>query len=452
MLAPLGPQTPEDLPFARLGAALLEATAEREGPEKAPSASVEVNFLRRLEPLCARVDLGALELWLPRRTVGTEGALGEARVAREWKPISQALVELERRWCDDLGEFEGARGEETARALETLLGWLRRAPAKSWPAAGAAELAAARAVRSALLDAPDAAPLAMLLAPDRAHFLALIGAAGLFDPNQRQALWLPAARRSLQQPLSPSLIAMALHWGPMGTGDSPYLGLPLDPGVLRQHVVHGGSHLLSNRLLPTAPVWLQEGLALLDTVSLAGGDETLCSGYSGRPPTLFDGWREVPSAFFAYTRMESSPYRTGGSADLFVDELRKARRREGFAVLDLDRGQVGLLSAGPFLATTARVPDEARIGPHGLKEGFAELFRAYCGAFAAWLSERDADGQALLRRTLRALRARGHDWDGSAGEDLPEVLLELTGRSLGDSLDPARDLEGEFQAWLQGRR
>ena len=92
------------------------------------------------------------------------------------------------------------------------------------------------------------------------------------------------------------------------------------------------------------------------------------------------------------------------------------------------------------------------IGPKGLKEGFAEFFRAYCGAFAVFLAGLEADGLPLLDASMRLLRERGGQWDGRPTQDLEQVLHQLCGRTLGESLDPGRDLEGRFQAWLNERR
>jgi hypothetical protein len=292
----------------------------------------------------------------------------------------------------------------------------------------------------------------VLVAPSRAHYLALIGAAGLHVPNIRHDLWTDKARRSPSKALSHTMVLLALVFGPPQDGGPPFEEQQIDEVTHRMYATHAFSHQLSNSLLPTAPRWFTEGLALLDTVRVTGSDETLCAGYAGRSPTLWDGWQTLPESLFVFTRIERSPYRTGGSSDLFIDELRTARVERGWEILDLDRSRVALVARGPFLGDAARLPDEAVIGPKGLKEGFAEFFRGYCGAFAAWLEGVDADGAPLLDRTMQALRVRSATWDGRPTQDLEDVLHELTGLALGGSLDPERDLEGRFQTWLLERR
>jgi hypothetical protein len=450
--APPPAQQVTELPFERLGWALLEATPGLSVKSPAPDADQEVEFRKHLVPLHAALDLGAFELWLPLRAVDSEGRVQDAPRPREWKTIADTLLALERRWCAVLGELEGAPGEETASALDALAGWVRRSGTKSLPVVDASIHAQARAVRVALLGTSDAAPLVVVIAPQRAQFLALIGAVGILAPGQKRWLWNESPRRSLGQALGPSAVALALSYGPPHAGDPPFLGQPIDQPTLRQSVVHSSSHLLCNRLASSAPTWMHEGVALVDAHGLCGADETLCSGYAGRPATVFDGMLEVPQAFLIFARIESSPFRSGASASLFREALRAAHEPEGFRVLDLDRGVAGLIAAGPFLGSSAIVPEEVRVGPKGLKEGFAEFFRAYCGAFVGWLAQPRGAGPTWLESTLRELRTRALASSKPPSQVLYTVLRDLTGLELGLSLDAESDLEARFQAWVLARR
>jgi hypothetical protein len=441
----------QELPFERLGKVLLAATPGAQEPI-AELDRLEREILARLAPLHYVVDLGALELWIPLRAVDEEGALADAPCPREWKSMAEDLLALEQRWCAALGELDPSRGAATSEALGALGEWVRRTGAKHRPLSDGAIHSQARTLRAALLGTSDAQPLVVLIAPQRSQMLALIGAAGLLAPGQRSTLWNENARRSLGQVLGPTLVALALSFGPRHEDDSPFLSQPLDQLTLHQSVVHAASHLLCNRLAITAPNWLHEGVALIDTHALCGADDTLCSGYSGRPRSIFDDLREVPQAFLIYTRAESSPYRTGASAGLFRDALRGAREPAGFRVIDLDRGVAGLVAPGPFLGAAALVPEEVRVGPQGLKEGFAEFFRAYCGAFVAWLATPRGAGPSWLDGALRELRARALKGAKPPTQELHAILHELTGLALGESLDAELDLEAQFQAWLAARR
>jgi hypothetical protein len=447
-LAPL-PQG-GDLPFERLGQVLLEAAAQSAAPARSSSQQLEV--LGRLAPLHTALDLGAVELWVPLHTATSEGELEDAPWPREWKAVAELAVGLERRWCAALGELEGAAGEETERALDALESAVRRGTQKSRPESLDACGEQARALRAKLLGGPGSKPLVIVLAPERAQYLAVIGAAGLIAPNLRHGAWTETARRGLVQALGPSVALVALSYGPRREGESPFLDQDLDLPTLRQNVVHGASHMLCNRLAPSAPDWMHEGIVLVDTVALCGADETLCSGYGGRQPTIFDDLREVPQAFLIFTRSESSPFRSGASADLFRDALKAARAEDGFRVLDLDRGTEGLIARGSFLGSTALVPPGVLQGPKGLKEGFAEFFRAYCGAFVAWLGAPREDGPPWLERALRELRARAPKWSAQQAPQLHEILREITGLELGEWTDPELDLEARFVHHLTAKR
>lgn len=434
-----------ELPFGRLGQVLLDGAAQASSPAGARSGLLEV--LARLAPLHAVLDLGAVEVWVPLRTVDAEGALVDAPWPREWKPVAEVGLGLERRWCAALGELDGASGTEASRALDALASAVRRGSAKSRPNSLDACGEQAHAVRAALLGSASSSPLVVVLAPQRAQYLALLGAAGLLSPGLKASTWNETARRGVVQALGPSAVVVALSFGPAHESESPFLEQGLDPRTLRQDVAHSASHMLCNRLAPTVHDWMHEGIALVDTIALCAADETLCSGYAGRQRTIFDDLREVPQAFLIYTRAESSPYRSGASATHFRDALRAAREDGGFGVLDLDRGTVGLVARGSFLGSTALVPEGVLAGPKGLKEGFAEFFRAYCGAFAAWLGAPREDGAPWLDRALRELRV-----PSVPPRELHAILREISGLELGEWMDPELDLEARFVAELCARR
>src|SRR5688572_1959769 len=227
VLACAPPAQGTELPFERFGSALLDAAGAPAEPLD-PGTSFESEFLDRLDELHATIDLGALQVWVPLRAVGPEGTIEDVAFAREWKGVAETLIALERRWCAALGELEGARGEETTRALDGLAGWVRRAGNKSRPAADDECRSQARAVRIALLGTAEARPLAVVLAPTRAQFLALMGAVGILQPGQQKFLWNESARRSLGQALGPSILALSLCFGPAQASDSPFLGQSVD--------------------------------------------------------------------------------------------------------------------------------------------------------------------------------------------------------------------------------
>lgn len=411
-------------------------------------------LLLRLAPACERVDLGALELWLPRSEVDAKGKPARAKRPRGWKDVALGALELQERWLDVLGVLATPEGPALRADLAALTDHVRRLPAKGPLESDEEIVQTARRLRIALAGKRwQAHGLVLLVAPGRAHYAALLGAAGIVRPSSRAHLWQPIARRTANQRLTQSALAVALAWGPRDD-DGPWdAEFSMQEADARQQTLHAASHLLSSALLPQAPMWFTEGLAVADTVELVGADETLCTGYEGRDRTPFDGWDSVPEAFLAYARLERSPYRGTGSGELFVDQLRQAREEQGFRVLDLDRARVVLVAPGPFLGDEARVPDDVARGPRAVKEGFAEFFRAYCAAFVGWMhAQRDAQGSSLLARTLVELRARGEALRGKPNTELEAAIAAACGRTLGRSRDSQRDLEAAFVAWLGERR
>jgi hypothetical protein len=411
------------LPFERLGEACRAATP---GPSEA-------------------LALGAFELSWPLAVVTESGGIEPARRPREWKGVAQLLVLLQRRWAEQLGLAD----DTLAAALDVLDERVRGLAAKGKLAETDAEAAAGLRVRAALLgtEAPESVTR-VLLAPTRAHYVALLGAEGLAQPAQRDCFWSSAARRSVAQPLSDATLVLALVFGPASLDARWFEGQALAPDELRQQLVHHASHLLSRRSLPSAPAWLHEALSIRDSVALAGADETLCSGHRERDPSFFD---HSPAAMwsFALANTQRSPYRGKASRELFADALRAALADDGFEIRDLARSRPALVARGPFLGASARVPDEVLNGPDGLREGFAEFFRAYCTAFVEWLShERAPGGTPLLAGTLGALRVPVAP-PATPRPGLEAALRALDRRTLGASSDPEQDLEAAFCAWLR---
>jgi hypothetical protein len=432
--------------FEDLGRALLDVAASAPAAAGASSAPGEARLLEQLAAVHDVFDVGALEVWLPTRGLDARGEADTLERPRFWIQIPKLAVELQARWYERLAPDDAAARKRAQAALEELGRWARRLQVKGEPPRDAAFADAARELRA--LWAEQGVRPRVFVAPTRAQFVGLLGAAGIVLPNQRANLWTELSLRSANTYFLPTSLAFACVGGPLSEEDSPIRGRELEAEALRTYAAHALSHQLAHLLVPTAPLWFGEGLALYDTVAVAGVDETLCAGYSGRKVTPVDDVQSALGNALIYARIERSPYRTGGCKDLFVDELRLARVEGGFRVLDLDTSREGLTVSGPFLRARAALPPQVEHGPRGLKEGYAEFFRAYCGAFVAYLAHERAGDASLLAIVLRRL----HERRAQSSGDLVAVLGELTGKTLGQSLDPDSDLEGAFVVWLGERR
>ncbi|HVS19019.1 MAG TPA: hypothetical protein VMT18_10500 [Planctomycetota bacterium] len=442
------PQIAREAEYEALGRRLLEA-APHAPPAEDRRATGEQRLLARLAALHEVFDLGVTEVWLPVRGLERDGEVGKLARPKAWPEIARFAVELERRWYELLAPADASARERGRAALDALARFAKRLQPKSAVPTDAELLDAACELRRQW--SPDDFRYRIVVAPTRAQYVGLIGAAGLELTANRFQVWTELSARAANTYFLPSALAFALVGGPLSEDDEITRERELEAEALRTYAAHALAHQLSNLLLPGAPLWFGEGLALCDTVAVVGVDETLCSGYSGRKATSVDDLGSALGNALIYARVERSPFRTGGCKDLFVDELRKARVEGGFRVFDLDTSRAGVTLPGPFLLERALLPDPVAAGPRGLKEGYAEFFRAYSGAFVAFLSDQRAGDTTLLAAALREMHARRAD-DSPERRRLSTVLGELTGKTLGRSMDPERDLEGAFAVWLGTRR
>ena len=111
--------------FEKLGRALLDAAdAAGTAEYKSAPASPEAAILRRIQPLHTRLRLGGIEIWIPTKTIGTDGRVGDGMSARAARPIAEALVALERRWVE-LADLHGGDPKGAAAAFDALAAWAK---------------------------------------------------------------------------------------------------------------------------------------------------------------------------------------------------------------------------------------------------------------------------------------------------------------------------------------
>ncbi len=426
-------QTPP-LPFEALGNALLAAADEARG-----SAVGDARIATRLEALHERVSLGAVELWVPRRVVDVDGKLQDGPKPKEIAAEVAGLVALERAW------FERVTGDKAKlAAANEALARITPSPAKArgFPLeAPDAEQTGARATLEQLFfDAPLGSgrrELVVVLAPTRAQFIALLGAGGIVYDTLREQYWIEAAREHVFHWLDFDVCIVAQSVAPDDAKAPALPGIAMFDEVATQWIVHGASHLLSVHFAANAPPWFNEALAVGDTISAAGADETLCSG-AAPPATALDVGRTA----LVWVTKHASPYRGRASMKWFAKELKSARNREGLLVVDLARGVDAFRVSVPLLGASNALPALVDSAPLGAKQGFAELYRAYSTAFVHWLDESGASRERLLPRLMLELRALPKSTDFHA------LVQKLSERTLGASADPERDLEAAFAASL----
>lgn len=437
------------IPFDDAGKQVLELVDRARPKNVKPS-----NELRqRLEPLHERVRLGGLELWVPKRALNEKLAAKDGPSAKEVQAHAAHLVALQREW---LPRVTRAKDELAAAssALDVLERWTREFRGGRFPEARPEITAARQTVerlffRRALADGAFA-PIA-IVAPTRAQFIGTIGAATQVDPTQRPRLHQEANRRATAAHLAPGCSVVAWTSSPEHAARDPLRDEAIDVAESDQNFVHTSAHLLSIELIPMAPGWWLEGLALCDTIALCRADETVCTGHADMHASSSLPGAPGALGILLWVTRHKSPFRDTFSPAYFAQPLRAAWAREGLQVFDLDKVEPVSRVEPPLLGRSAGIPSGVANGTDGAKRGFAELYRAYCAGFVHWLDQqRSKDEQALLD-VLCAELAR-HPYDPqTALSPLYDISERLLGRSLGASNDPELDLEAAFVASLAAR-
>lgn len=456
----------EPVPFVALGQALLAAADERSGgPPELEGADRDVRFLRRIEPLHQRVRLGAVELWAPTLTVECDFTLGKAPPLAELAPLATATLALQRQWLEQAGLDGGdaARAKSAIARLETWARSLGGSKLAEWTSDLEADcdwLAACfRRDPGRAGAAGEARPggIVVLLAPGRAQYLAVLGAAGLLDQQLREWFWHESGKRTAGTALYRSACLVPFAYGPARDDGRWCENHPLAPTDRLQATIHQVSHAIALDLVPTAPTWFAEGLALFDTIRATGGDETLCTGAREAVQTLLPlaagNSARGPAGTLVWVTREASPYRDGSSPRFFLKELAAALEpKKGFAILDLDTGKVAQWERGPFLGSRAELPESIASARSGVKEGFAEFFRAYCAAFVTYLHETRLGDDRLLQLVLAELRTRTYGASRGAPEDLLDTLEQWTNHVLAPGSATTDTVERSFVDWIAKRR
>ena len=435
---------PGALPFETLGKALTSA-ADAAQPKDAPPAR---DVFERIEPLHDNIRLGAFELWIPRKIVKPDGSVTDATPSDQTRDFAVALVKLQRDWLERVG----VDGEDLARdhtAAEDFLRFAARVRKPPYPAPDVEALAARKQLETAFFGVAQAEHThrsVIILAPTRAQFVAVLGAAGSMSAIQRSFFWSDEAGHSGSVALAPGRLLVALSNEGAPAADS-LRDEAIAPDVRVQTIVHSASHVLSAQFIPSAPKWFVEGLAIVDTIATVRTDETLCTGHPASAASSgFSLGGDMEGVFFWAAR-QASPYREGASTHWFIDELRGAHTRDGFKIVNLDDVRISIPLSIPLLTEGFEFPKAIAVAPPGFKKGFAEFFRAYCAGFVHWLDVEQPTRPRLLNRLISELHRAPPPGKEKPGP-LYKVVHSLCGRTIGEALDPEADLEAGFFAYL----
>ncbi len=434
---PLAAQSVDTELFERLGRRLIELADERAGPR----ANEADTTSERLGALHSALGLGAFELWAPLVTLDAKGREAPGARAKDLIDRGRRLLALQRYWLEREDPAE-ATGPAARAAIPQLEAWW--ASLKALPHTPPSE--GAQSARSALeahfgLPMRSGRRLTMIFAPTRAQYLAVVGARGVLSTKARPHIWTVVDQTAPFTSLRDGSSVFAATWA-LGREGSALLE---DAGMSRpeqeQWFTHAAAHQLMYWLVPMAPPWFVEALAIDATRSVCGADETDCNGCREVEsiPTWWLGGLEALSLL----SREKGPFR-GASATRFAKPLRAAAREGGFMILDLERERPGEIVQTLLLGPNPPAPEDVVRGGLGVRKGLAEFQRAYTVAFVGFLQLEFPDSFGRLLSALRRVPFRATP-GRSALHELVREHFQLT---LGESSDPEADLEARFRAWI----
>jgi hypothetical protein len=375
----------------------------------------------------ASVRLGAFDVRYPAALLGEKGA------ADDLVAIATALVQLQHHWIawQTAGTDRGAGAQADVETLrQWVVGWDTKALARlatkpeqldlakvlEMPA----EVAAAEGRLWSFLHEPElglpmmAAKSAQIaLSPTRLDFMQWVGYAGLVEPEQRAAYWVPGIDQWTQIWSGWTMIT-ALEYAPW-TGFDPKFrsGKSMDSieatGMVEQVCLQAAMSLLRhcvNRDLDhhdnsVAMNLVIELVGQLNTID--GEAQVRTSGGKTQPYSRFipgglsSGGTLPPRSAQGLDGVVQNHWRKGKGADHFVRALRdgqkdgakaafkekKSRWKDKAAHFLLRTDEDQWVASAPFFGPHAK--DQPYPPTAGLVADYAEFFRSYKSAFHWWL-------------------------------------------------------------------
>lgn len=437
LLAAAAPQALDIEPFQRLGKQLVELADKRAGANAASSNPTSL----RLAPIHDRLMLGAFELWAPLELVNVKGKTRDGVKPKDVQGRAAALLRLQEHWLERAGA-DGDRLDTTRDATVKLREWFESVRSFPHPPRPAA-VEQANEELGRLFGQPmrSGNRLTLIHAPTRAQYIGVLGARGVLDETRQKDLWTLVNARAPYAALLDGATVSATTWSPVDERGELMDEFAMQPAESAEWFAHVAAHKLAYWLAPTSPTWFLEALAIDSTIRVCGADETVCTGCRELDEAPMWLLEDSP---LGYVTRDRSPYR-GSSARRFLKPLRAALRPGGFVIVDLETERPGPIVGELLLGERPEIPADVRSGPEGVRKGYAEFYRAYCATFVHFLESEHPGALTMLIRRLREIpveRRLDHS-------PLHRAIVKELGRTLGQSIDPAKDFEAAFRAWLR---
>ena len=426
------------------------------------------------------------------------GALSDKERVEDLRAIAKGLLGLQEHWIAWLAQGDVAAAKAD---VATLAAWVQTwKPAALQKAKSAAdkdlfallqagdEPRAAAKRLSAFLLAPASLgvaptkgePVRLLFAPRRIDFIELAGYAGLADPAQRPAVWVPSVAKWTSFWLGWDLV-LALEYPPWKEDPEFKTGLSMNKyeatGMVEHVVQQATLALLWACYGESDSTYLQQSFALNMAIAVCGEGNALegdggrsSSGGQTAPYEKFVPGGNSAGGFLppipagSQDTLTTGQWREGRGADHFAAALRKGQKNgqkllmkhrpdeidpalgrdnaAHFMLLSEDGAGKHLVSA-PFFGKAAK---EKAYPPFEFLVDYREFFRAYRTAFFHWLQTQGdpagAEESAAKYRTLMKKVAAG------GGKGFEDVVQDVYGLPISGKNGQTESLEWRFLGWL----
>ena len=477
---------PAPIPFEALGKAFLDAHCK-------PSATGPCAFDSIRTEHYVHGVLGLFDCAYPA------AALEEKPRVDELRAILDGLLALQSKWIGWLAQGDVSAAQADVALLRKWLAGAKPAPLQKAKAAPDKDLFALlgatpeqRAASQRLTElltkkevlgvAPTKpGPTRLIFAPKRRDFVELAGYAGLLDPAQRPALWVPDMATWTSFWLGWDLV-LALEYPAWNDDPGFDKGVSMNKydatGVVQHAVQQATQALLWRCYGESDAMHLQQAFALNMAIEVCGEGNVLegdaghkTSGGATAPYERFvpggssSGGTLPAIPAGSQDTLSTSPWRAGRGADHFVEPLRngqklamkqmiKDRPEKMDPVLGRDRTAHFLLTAEDGIARRivsapffGKLASAKPYPPFEFLVDYREFFRVYRTAFFHWLrSAGDPAGAeesaAKCATLMRELATR------EADKSFEALVEEVYGLPLTGANSETDSLEWRFLEWV----
>jgi len=447
--------------------------------DRADSSPDDIDFGGFLSEEFVQVQLGLFDIYLPHPS------LADGDSSDEFKRVVKALLQAQGRWLEWL-QVEEAEADAAQAEIKALTRWIKSWKPGKWTfaadgprlaldlsegsedARAASESFAQRMRRGTALglDREEGKREAIILIPDRGHFVEAIAFAGWLRSDLRSNFWKDGTHTWTNFYLEEYKVLALAFASPGGSareyGASMEMSERTPTGLEQQIVQLATNSMIDNYYGSKIPPTFAGGLAINLVVDLFDECNTRADGDLSERRTeavefFVPGGN--PSGGSLGTISADSRWRADQGSDRFVRVLRtsqksgagemKKKGKLNFFEIQDDAGSDKKILSAPFLGAGAA---SRQALPAAFEGEQLEFLRAYRCAFLWWLQNESMGKEKASRAAFADFLKRLAQIDSAA--DIEASFGEsFAGRELSsEELDRKGDLEGRFLYWLSKKK